>query len=196
MIEKERLKKILFFLWEVEKLKLVERIIYLSDKKRLENTAEHTWHLALFLVLIYKDLWVEFDLGKTLKMILIHDLPEIDVWDIFTWDEKEKIEKHNKERIAAKRIFAILPKDLAKEYYELYIEYEKGQTVEAKIAKWLDKLQYFIQYNCWWWLENYKYIRPTEDTKNYATPHTNHNQIMTQMLEILIEWVKKIRWEK
>lgn len=105
MAEKDRLEKILTFLWEVEKLKLVERIIYLSDKKRLENTAEHSWHLALFLILVYKDLWVTFDLTKTLKMVLIHDLPEIDVWDIFTWDEQEKNDKHNKERIAAKRNF-------------------------------------------------------------------------------------------
>ena len=74
----ERDSKILSFLKEIEKFKLIERRVYCSDLKRKESDAEHSWHLAMFIILFEKDIAKNLDIAKMLKMALIHDLAEIE----------------------------------------------------------------------------------------------------------------------
>ncbi len=140
-----RLKKLYKFTEEIEKLKLVERAASLSNLKRKESDAEHMWHLALMAILLEKDFGFKFDALKALKMVLVHDLPEIYAGDIFLFDEKGKMSKEALEKKAAKKLFGMLPSDLAKEFHKLFNEYNDGKTPEARAAIILDTIQGCIQ---------------------------------------------------
>lgn len=117
-----------------------------TDPKRAESDAEHTWHLALFLVLLEKEL-KGIDLARTLKIALIHDLPEIHAGDTNPYrgntDGKEENEKK-----AADRLFSSLPVYIRDEFTVLFEEYQQQETVEAKIVKSADKLMPLIQNLC------------------------------------------------
>ena len=140
-----RLKKLYKFVEEIEKLKHVERAVSLSGLKRKESDAEHMWHLALMVILLEKDFGFKFDVLKALKIVLIHDLPEIYAGDVFLFDEKGKISKEILEEKAAKKLFGMLPPDLAKEFHKLFDEYNEGKSPEARAAIILDTIQGCIQ---------------------------------------------------
>lgn len=140
-----RIDTLLDFLKEIEKMNLIERKTLHSDRKRHESDSEHSWHVAMFLILFQKDLTKNIDTLKTLKMILIHDLVEIYAGDTFLFDKKRRRTKVARERRAAKKLFSKLPKDLQKEFTDLFNEFESGKTTESKIAKSLDKLQPVLQ---------------------------------------------------
>ena len=145
---KDRQQQIIKFLKEIEKCKTIERQIYLSDKKRKESDADHSWHLAMFLMLFSKEFSKKYNINKAIKIALIHDLAEIYAGDAFTFDIKSKKdfrEKANKENNAAKKLFSKLPKDLDKELTELFMEYQNQTSSEAKLVKALDKIQPILQ---------------------------------------------------
>lgn len=137
--------KIIEFLKLMDKFKFVQREIYLSDSKTKENDAEHSWHLAMFLMLFEKNLPKDLDKLKMLKMALIHDLPEIYAGDVFTFDKKERVDKQKRELDAAKKLFKKLPEYLEKEFMEIFLEFEEQKTKEAKIVKSFDKIQPLLQ---------------------------------------------------
>ena len=137
-----RLKQQIAFILEADKLKNVIRRNYLVDDSRRENTAEHTWHTTLVALLLfeYADNREELDLLHIIRMITIHDLVEIDAGDTFMFDEEANREKFSRENQAAKKIFAMLPYDQGKKYYDLWLEFEKEETPNAIFAASVDKI--------------------------------------------------------
>lgn len=139
--EKERLKKQICFIVEVDKVKNIFRQTYLADGERKENDAEHSWHLALMAVLLQEHMEDKADLTKVMIMVLIHDLVEIDAGDTYAYDEKGAQTKREREVKAADRIFGLLPEDQGQYFRELWEEFEAYETPEAKFAHLLDNFQ-------------------------------------------------------
>jgi len=136
-----RLETQLDFILEVDKLKQVLRQTVLIADRRPENDAEHSWHLSLMAVLLVEHAASEVDLLKVLRMLLIHDLVEIDAGDTFAYDEVGNRDKAEREQRAATRIFGLLPEDQAQRYRAIWDEFEERHTAEARYAAALDRLQ-------------------------------------------------------
>lgn len=144
-MDNQRLKKQIEFIVEVDKLKNIYRQTLLMDGSRNENDAEHSWHLALMAMVLYEHSAVkELDILRILKMLLVHDLVEIDAGDTFCYDEKANLDKAERELKAADRIFNLLPSDQSQEFRELWDEFEEKTTPEALFASSLDRLQPLI----------------------------------------------------
>jgi len=141
----DRLQKQIDFIVEVDKLKQIYRQTYITDGTRKENDAEHSWHLALMVFLLAEHtLEQKIDILHTMKMVIIHDIVEIDAGDTYCYDEIGALDKDERERKAAARIFNLLPADQAKEIWELWEEFEEVRTPEARFAAALDRLQPLI----------------------------------------------------
>jgi len=138
----QRLEQQIAFVREVDKLKTIQRQTLLTDASRQENDAEHSWHLALMaLVLAEYAGDSTIDLLHVLRMVLVHDLVEIDAGDTYCYDEAGYADKAQRETTAAERIFNLLPTDQAAEIRALWDEFEASATPEAKFANALDRLQ-------------------------------------------------------
>ncbi len=140
-MEQERLQQQLNFILEIDKLKQVYRQTYLIDSSRKENDAEHSWHLAILAMLLSEYAEEKLDIPRVIKMVLIHDVVEIDAGDTFCYDYEAGEDKEEREQKAADRIFNILPKDQEKEFRKLWEEFEERKTPEACFAACLDRLQ-------------------------------------------------------
>lgn len=141
----DRLQQQIQFIIEIDKLKGILRQTLIMDGSRNENDAEHSWHLAVMAVLFAEYATTRnLDLLKTLKMLLIHDLVEIDAGDTFCYDEKANADKAERELIAADRLFGLLPDDQAREFRALWEEFEARQTGEAVFAASLDRMHPII----------------------------------------------------
>lgn len=154
LVSNGRLRKQFAFILEVEKLKTILRRTPLLDTSRPENDAEHTWELALMAIVLseYSDTVV--DVLRVLKMLLIHDIVEIDAGDTFIYDDQAQLDQAEREKLAADRIFGLLPQDQAQEFRALWDEFEERQTAEAKFARAMDRLQpllhnYFTSGGTW-----------------------------------------------
>lgn len=137
-----KLTRRLRFLLEADKLRKVERQTFIGDGSRHENSAEHSWHLALSL-LLFSDAAREsnVDLERAVQLALVHDLVEIYAGDTFVYaDEAAQNERVERERIAAKRLFGELPDEQNEEFHALWEEYEAGQTREARFVAAFDRL--------------------------------------------------------
>lgn len=137
----ERLKKQMEFILEVDKIKFIGRQTYLSDGERKENDAEHSWHLALMTALLSEHANEKIDVRKTMLMVLVHDIVEIDAGDTYAYDAAGNDTKRERELKAAKRIFHLLPEDQAEELFQLWEEFEACETPEAKFAHSMDNIQ-------------------------------------------------------
>ncbi|GGG15154.1 HD domain-containing protein [Paenibacillus abyssi] len=137
----DRLRKQLAFLVEIDKLKGIVRRSKLIDKSRVENDAEHSWHLAMMAIILSEYANEKVDLQKVISMLLIHDLVEIDAGDTYAYDIDGHKDKFEREQKAAERIFNILPEDQASQLYDLWIEFEKSETPEARFAAAIDRLE-------------------------------------------------------
>lgn len=129
------------FLAEIDKLKSIYRQTMLMDKSRNEDDAEHSWHLAMMALILSSHSNKEVDLLTVIKMVLIHDLVEIDAGDTFIYDEVGNASKTDREREAADRIFGLLPKEQGNELKALWEEFERKESPEAKFAASLDRIQ-------------------------------------------------------
>ncbi|CAH1608981.1 MULTISPECIES: HD domain-containing protein [Vibrio] len=137
----ERLEKQLALLIELDQLKSVlRRTRVKSAEGRLENSGEHSWHVALMAVLMQEHANAPVDIGRVMKMLLIHDVVEIDAGDTFVYDVAASKEQEEKELKAAERLFGMLPSDQSSELLALWNEFEAAQTDDAKYAKALDRL--------------------------------------------------------
>lgn len=141
MADLERLQKQFDFFREIDKEKFIGRQTYLSDGVRKENDAEHAWHMAIMTILLSEYANADIDVLKTVTMLLIHDLVEIDAGDTYAYDEEGKKTKRQREEKAADRIFGILPEDQQNKFQELWEEFEAGETPEAKFAHTMDNIQ-------------------------------------------------------
>lgn len=138
----ERLTKQLKFIIEIDKLKDVYRQTLLMSGKRYENDAEHSWHLGLMAILLSEYANErKLNILRVIKMVLVHDLVEIDAGDTFCYDKNAAVDKSEREQKAAARIFGILPADQAEEFRVMWEEFEKRETPEACFAAALDRLQ-------------------------------------------------------
>ena len=136
----ERLTRQIDFILAVDQLKQVYRKTRLIDDGRRENDAEHSWHLALMAVVLREYATEEVDIARVLAMHLIHDLVEIDVGDTYAYDEAGQSDRAERERVAAARIFGLLPADQGATLLALWEEFEARQTPEARYAAALDRL--------------------------------------------------------
>jgi putative hydrolase of HD superfamily len=136
-----RLEKQMNFILEVDKLKSIVRQNYLMNGSRREDDADHSWHLALMCAILSEYANEKIDVIKTMTMVLIHDIVEIDAGDTYAYDASANTSKRERELAAADRIFHLLPADQAEEMRSLWEEFEEGNTPEAKFAVTLDHMQ-------------------------------------------------------
>jgi putative hydrolase of HD superfamily len=142
MDAQESLQSQIGFLLEADRLKTVLRQSLITDGSRRENTAEHSWHLALMAVVLAEHAPPGTDLGRVGAMLLLHDLVEIDAGDLFLYaDAAAQARQEEAERAAAARIFALLPPAQAAGLRALWEEFEERRTPEARFARALDRLQ-------------------------------------------------------
>ncbi|RZL45370.1 MAG: HD domain-containing protein [Pedobacter sp.] len=144
MMNEDLLKQI-DFIKEIDKLKYIQRKTKLFNSDRNENDAEHSWHLAMMTIVLASHSDKPIDVLKVLKMVLIHDIVEIDAGDTFIYDTVKNHSNTDEELIAAKRIFGLLPKQQAEEFISIWEEFEQGKTDEAKFAKSMDRLEPLLQ---------------------------------------------------
>lgn len=137
----DRMKKQLEFMLELDKMKNLYRQTYVLHENRKENDAEHSWHISVMTFLLEEYANSEIDTFRVMKMLLIHDVVEIDAGDTYCYDEEGYRTKADREEKAANRIFGLLPDDQKKEFYGLWREFEDGITNESKFAGVLDKIQ-------------------------------------------------------
>lgn len=140
----KRLEQQINFVLEIDKLKHILRQNLVVDGSRRENDVEHSWHLAVMAIILQEYAAQPVDLTKVLKMVLLHDLIEIDAGDTFCYDVKAGLDKEEREKVAADRLYAILPKDQGEELRSLWEEFEGGVSPEAKFAICLDRFQPFL----------------------------------------------------
>ena len=136
----DRLTQQIAFLLEIDKLKSVLRRSYLVNGTRRENSAEHSWHLSVMAMLLAEHANAPADTLRVLKMLLVHDIVEIDADDTYCYDEVGARDKAEREQSAANRIFSLLPSDQEQEMRGLWDEFEERKTPEAKFAAALDRL--------------------------------------------------------
>jgi putative hydrolase of HD superfamily len=145
LVDIDRLSQQMRFIVEIDKLKHIERQSALTDGTRQENDSEHSWHIAAMAILLseYSN-EKRIDLLKVIKMLLIHDLVEIDAGDTFLYDTLGNSTKAKREKDAAARIFGLLPEDQALEMHSLWEEYEARESPEARFAFAMDAIQPLI----------------------------------------------------
>ncbi len=136
----ERLACQLQFILEIDRLKEVLRRSLLLGSQRRENSAEHSWHLAMMALVLAEHANESVNLLHTLKLLLVHDIVEIDAGDTYAYDADGHAGKDERERRAAERIFGLLPADQAEEMAALWEEYEEQKTPESQFALALDRL--------------------------------------------------------
>ncbi len=176
-----RLMQQLAFILEVEKLKTVLRKTPLLDRSRVENDAEHTWQLALMAMVLSEHSRETVDLLRVIKMLLVHDIVEIDAGDTFAYDHVARTTQAERELKAAERIFAILPADQAVEFRALWDEFELKATAEARFANAMDRLQptlhnFFTEGGTW---------KTPGVTSDDRTPHSTHRDFIRCTWETL-----------
>jgi putative hydrolase of HD superfamily len=140
-MENERLERQIAFCREIDKEKQVGRQTYLADGSRKENDAEHAWHMAVMTLLLSEYANDEIDVLRTVSMLLVHDLVEIDAGDTFAYDEEAKKSQRERELKGAERLFGMLPEDQRDRIRALWDEFEAGQTAEARFARTMDNFQ-------------------------------------------------------
>lgn len=133
------------FIKEIDKIKYIQRKTRLINSDRPENDAEHSWHLAVMALVLAEHSKVPVEVLKVVKMVLIHDIVEIDAGDTFIYDTTKNHVNTADERQAAQRIFGMLPREQADEFIALWEEFEAGETPEAKFAKAMDRLEPLLQ---------------------------------------------------
>lgn len=137
-----RLARQIEFIVECDKLKEIFRQTRLTQSRRAENDAEHSWHLCLCVIVLAEHANdPKLDVLRVLKMVILHDLVEIDAGDTFAYDTAAMAHQHEREAVAADRIFGMLPPDQARDFRALWDEFEERKTSEAKFAAAVDRFQ-------------------------------------------------------
>ena len=142
----QRLQQQIEFMIEIDKLKQISRKTILTDRSREENSAEHSWHIAMAVFLFSEYAQDQrIDWCRVIKMLLVHDLVEIDAGDTYCYDDQGRQDQAPREQAAAERIFKILPQDQSRSFRALWDEFENRDTPESKYANALDRVQPFLQ---------------------------------------------------
>ena len=137
----ERIEAQIAFLKEADKLKSVLRASRLIDGSRRENSAEHSWHIMLYAMVLGEHAGPEVSVARVLRMLLLHDIVEIDAGDAPIHGTVDHAAMAAKEEAAAERLFRLLPEDQAQEYLEIWREFEAAESPDARFAKAIDRVQ-------------------------------------------------------
>jgi putative hydrolase of HD superfamily len=141
---RERLEKQLGFIRELDKLKTIKRRTYLLDGSRTENSAEHSWQIALMaLLLLEYGNEKNLDAFRIVKMLLVHDIVEIEAGDTYIYDDQAALSQHEREEAAARHLFGLLPEEQRRDFEDLRREYEEGKSAEGRFARTIDRFQPF-----------------------------------------------------
>ncbi len=135
----DRLESQVRFILEVDKLKSVLRRTYLLNEDRNENSAEHSWHLAVMAIVLAEYAKVPVDVARVIKMVVVHDIVEVDAGDTYCYDAVAELDKAERETRAADRIFGLLPEDQGRQLRALWEEFEARTTPDARFAAALDR---------------------------------------------------------
>lgn len=192
MIDQEKFARQIAFILEIDKEKKILRQTHLSGSEERENDAEHAWHLALMTYLLSDYANEKIDVFRTVMMVLVHDLVEIDAGDTYAYDEEAKTTEKERERHAADRIFGILPDDQGKAFRALWDEFEAYETPEARFAHVMDNFQPMLLNRAndgkdW---ERHGVSRGQVEKRNEKT-HTGSEEIWQYMKEIIEEYTEK-----
>lgn len=183
----ERLAKQIRFLLEVDKLKTIFRQNLIADGSRRENDAEHSWHLAVMAALLAEYVPQPIDLAKVMKMVLLHDVVEIDAGDVFCYDPEANVGKGDREKAAAQRIYGLLPPEQGAELRALWEEFESRETPEAQFAVCLDRMQplllNFVTDGGTWRMHNV----PAHQVRKRMAPIGEISPVLGQAVEALIQ---------
>ena len=143
--KKDKLERCFEFIIELEKLKAVHRRTKPIGLDRYENSAEHSWQVSLLALVLAKFANEKIDVERVIKMLLVHELGEIDADDTFFFDSAGRADAKEKEATGVKRILALLPSETANQFWELWDEYENGDSPEAKYARAIDRVMPMLQ---------------------------------------------------
>lgn len=138
---KERLKKQIKFIKEIDKEKMIKRQTLLTNGMQKEDDAQHAWHMAIMTLLLSEYANEKIDILKTISMLLIHDIVEIDAGDTYAYDQEGIKTQRERETKAADRIFGLLPEDQKEKFRMLWEEFENNETPEAHFAHTMDNFQ-------------------------------------------------------
>lgn len=166
-----RLAAQIAFLVEADRLKSIIRRTPIADASRLENSAEHSWHLALAAVVMAEYAPAGVNLPRVLQLVVVHDLVEIDAGDTFAYDVSGQATKVARENAAADRIFGLLPPDQARHVRELWDEFEEQQTAESRYANALDRFQALL-------------LNSKAHGGSWATHHITRSQVLARMAPV------------
>jgi putative hydrolase of HD superfamily len=137
---KDRLERQIAFILDIDRLKTVLRRTYILAGDRNENTAEHSWHLAVMALLLAEHADAPVDACRVVRMLLVHDIVEVDAGDTFAYDTAGQADKAEREWRAADRLFGLLPHDQGRELRALWEEFEAAESADARFAAALDRL--------------------------------------------------------
>lgn len=179
-MERKRIEKQIDFILEVDKEKNIIRQTHLSENGRRENDAEHAWHIAIMVYLLKEYANEEFDVAKAMMMALIHDIVEIDAGDTYAYDSKGLETQKMREEQAAERIFGLLPGDQGEELKNLFKEFEKSETPEARFVRAMDNFQPLLLNN-------------SNDGRDWREHEIGRNQIMKRHIKTKLG--SNIIWE-
>lgn len=135
-----KLQQRIDFIKAIDALKEVQRRTYLLSESRLENSAEHSWAVATFALTLAEYANPEVDINRVIHMLLLHDIVEVDAGDALIYDDAARAEKSIKEKLAAERIFGLLPVEQAQEFRAIWDEFEAEDTASAQFAAALDRM--------------------------------------------------------
>ena len=143
----QKLDSQLAFIFEIDRLKAIyRRTMVQSDNNRQENSAEHSWHIAMTAQILHEYAENDVDINRVVSMLLIHDIVEIDAGDMFAFDDPKLFAAQEQKEIqAAERIFGLLPEPQSKHFLQLWLEFESSQTVDARFAKAMDRILPLVQ---------------------------------------------------
>jgi putative hydrolase of HD superfamily len=190
-MDAQRLKAIIDFMQVTERMKSIYRTVQISTLDRGESDAEHSWHMALFLMLLEHDLPQDIDKLKLYKILLIHDLVEVYAGDTAVYDDVGRKDKIEREAKAAEKLFGQLPDDLKKEFFDLCNEFEEMKTVEAKIAKAIDKLHPLLQNLSSEGTDYKKFGATYEGEKGRIEKYIDFDETLKQISDSLLEQAKE-----
>ena len=188
-MKEDRLSQTVEFCKLIDKEKFVQRRTYLSDGERLENDAEHAWHMALMAILLSEYSNEEIDVLKTITMVLIHDLVEIYAGDTYAYDDEAQKTQKEREQKAADKIFGILPDDQKNKLRAVFEEFEAYETPESRFAHVLDNFQPMM-------LNDYTDGKAWREHEVRESQIMKRNEKTSSGSKVLWEYAKKMFIEK
>ena len=192
MMDRERFRRQIEFILEIDREKNIVRQTHLTGHGRREDDAEHAWHLAMMTLLLSEYANEPIDTGKTVAMVLVHDLVEIYAGDTYAYDTEGKKSQKERETRAADKLFGILPEDQENEFRSLWEEFEAYETQEARFAHTMDNFQPMLLNNSNGgadWAEHG--IARSQVLERNRKTGTGSEEIWEYMSRILDENVKK-----